>query len=127
MQEELEAGKTLEETAAGSVLSAEMSALIKKHEEEMMKLREEMEEANKARDKAWQKELNDELAGLKKDVQRLIAGIGQLKQPPYVRFFRPVHDFTKRILYKFVFDDAGRSRAGRGGRHAWWSSARRCR
>jgi hypothetical protein len=86
MQEELEMGMTLEETAAGAQLSADLSAIIKKHEEEMTKLRKEMEEANKARDKAWQKELNDMIVGLRDDVERSITSKEQLAQPPYVRF-----------------------------------------
>jgi hypothetical protein len=59
MQEELDEGKALEETAAGSELSAELSAAIKKHKTEMKKLREEMEGAMKAKDRAWQKKLDD--------------------------------------------------------------------
>jgi hypothetical protein len=82
MQEELKAGKTLEETEAGSQLSGDLSALIKKHEAEMKKLREEMEDAMEARDKAWQKELNGMIAGLMEDVKRYTAGKEQLKQPP---------------------------------------------
>jgi flagellar biosynthesis chaperone FliJ len=86
MQEELETGMTLEQTAAGSQLSAELDAIIKKHEAEMKKMREEMEGVRKAKDEVWQKcqELNGELAKLKGDVAKLIASKEQLKRPPYV-------------------------------------------
>jgi hypothetical protein len=42
VQEEMREGKTLEETAAGAELAAEMKALIDKHRAEMKELKEEM-------------------------------------------------------------------------------------
>jgi hypothetical protein len=85
MQEELnEPGVTLEQTSAGSQLSEDLGALIKKHDTEMKKVREEMEEAMKAKDKAWQKELKDELAKLKEDNAKAAKSKEALKNPPYV-------------------------------------------
>jgi hypothetical protein len=84
MQEELKAGMTLEQTAAGSQLSTDLDSLRKKHEAEMKNMRREMEDAMKAKDDAWQKELNDELAKLKEERARLIASMEQLKNRPYV-------------------------------------------
>jgi hypothetical protein len=97
MQEELQTGKTLEETAAGAQLSADLSDKIKKHKLEMKKLREEMEDAMKAKDKAWQKELNDELAGLKEKMERSIASKEQLKKQPYVHIFDPCATSLKKF------------------------------
>jgi gas vesicle protein len=94
MQEELETGMTLEETAAGAELSADLSATIKKHKAEIKKLREEMKEARKAKDRAWQKELNDELARLKENVERLAASKEQLT---YVHFFDAYTTSLKRF------------------------------
>jgi hypothetical protein len=101
MQEELKAGMTLEQTAAGSQLSAHLDALRKKHEAEMKKLREEMEDAMRAKDDAWKKELNDELAKLREDRAKLMEDMEQLKNRPYVLLFRLVHDLTKMVLSQF--------------------------
>jgi hypothetical protein len=87
MQEELEAGMTLEQTAAGSQLSGDLDALRKRHEAEMKNIRSEMADATKAKDEAWQKVLNDELARLREDNARLTNSIEELKRPPYVLFF----------------------------------------
>jgi hypothetical protein len=89
MQEELKPPRitTLEQTAAGSQLNDDLGALIKKHEAEMKKAREEMEEAVKAKDKAWQKVLSDELAKLKEDMTRAAESKEALKKPPYVPLF----------------------------------------
>jgi hypothetical protein len=85
MQEELkEPGVTLEQTSAGSQLSNDLAAMIKKHEAEMKKVREEMEEAVKAKDKALQKELRDELEKLKEDKAKAAESKEGLKKPPYV-------------------------------------------
>jgi DNA repair exonuclease SbcCD ATPase subunit len=110
MQEELVAGMTLEQTAAGSQLSADMDALIKKHEAEMKKVREELEDVRKAKDEVWQKflELSRELAKLKKDVARLTASKEQLKKPPYVLLFltrtRPHRMFSESSTARGWFD-----------------------
>ena len=83
IQEELaKPGATLEQTAAGAQLSADLDALTKKQEAEMKKVREEMKDAAKANDETWKKELDDELARLKEDMERSTASKRQLKQPP---------------------------------------------
>src|SRR5262249_41729323 len=53
IQIELSQGKTIEETAAGAELRAEIIKLQTKHEEEMEALRKEME----TNDKIWEEEL----------------------------------------------------------------------
>src|ERR1700755_3042624 len=88
MQEELKTpGVTLEQTAAGSQLSDDLSAMIKKHEAEMKKVREEMEEAVKAKDEALHKELLEELAKLKEDKAKAAESKEGLKKPPNVPLF----------------------------------------
>jgi hypothetical protein len=87
MQEELAAGMTLEQTAAGSQLSADLDALIMNHEAEMKKVLEEMQDAINAKDEAWQRELSDELAKFKEDMTRSFASKEQLKKPMYVLLF----------------------------------------
>jgi hypothetical protein len=85
IQEELaKPGATLEQTAAGSQLSTDLDAMIKRHEKEMKKLREEIAGAIKAKDKDLQNELDDELAKRKEEVERSQASKEQLKKPPYV-------------------------------------------
>ncbi|KAI0292778.1 P-loop containing nucleoside triphosphate hydrolase protein [Russula brevipes] len=85
IQEELaKPGATLEQTAAGSQLSTDLDAMIKRHEKEMKKLREEIADAIKAKDKDLQIELDDELAKRKDEVERSQASKEQLKKPPYV-------------------------------------------
>jgi hypothetical protein len=97
IQEELKAGKTLEETAAGSLLGADLSALIKKHEAELKKLHEELQEAIKAGDKAWQRDVTDSIAESEGTVKRSTASKEHLKKPPYV-LFRPAHNLTKNVF-----------------------------
>jgi hypothetical protein len=88
MQEELtKPGATLEQTSAGSQLSEDLGAIIKKHEAEMKKVREEMEDAMKAKDEALQKEHRDELARLMEDKTRTTESKEKLKNPPYVPLF----------------------------------------
>ena len=97
-----EPGVTLEQTAAGSQLSADLDALIKKHEVEMKKLRDEMDEALKAKDEASRKELDDALAKLREDMRRTTESREQLKRPPYVPlFFYLYAELTKEVLWKF--------------------------
>ena len=88
IQEELSnPGVTLAQTAAGSQLSVDLDAIIKGHEEEIRKMRKEMQDALEARNNAWQKELISEIAKLKEDVKKVTDGREQLKQPPYVPLF----------------------------------------
>jgi hypothetical protein len=76
MQEELnEPGVTLEQTSAGSQLSEDLGALIKK------------EEAMKAKDKAWQKERRDEIAKLKEDETRATESAHRQDPGPQCRIF----------------------------------------
>jgi hypothetical protein len=82
MQEELKAGMTLEGTAAGSLLSADLGAQIKEHEAELKKLREELEDAIKAGDKVWQKDVTDSIGESEETVKRSTASREQLKKPP---------------------------------------------
>jgi hypothetical protein len=82
MQEELKAGMTLEETAAGAQLSADLIDSIKSREAEMKKLQEELQDAIKAGDKAWQKDVTDTIGELEENVKRSIAIREQLKKPP---------------------------------------------
>jgi predicted phage gp36 major capsid-like protein len=99
MQEELETGMTLEQTAAGSQLSADLDASIMEHEAEMNKVLEEMEDAMNAKDEAWQRERSDELAKLKEDMTRSFASKERLRNRCTVcSFFRPVHDLTEKVL-----------------------------
>jgi Skp family chaperone for outer membrane proteins len=78
---------TLEQTAAGSQLGADLDAMIKKHEVEIKKLHEEMEEAAKAKDEDWQKELYGELRRLERDMKRATKSKGYLNRRPYVPVF----------------------------------------
>jgi flagellar biosynthesis chaperone FliJ len=95
IQEELKAGMTLEQTAAGSQLSADLDVVITTLRAEIKKVRKEMEDAIKAKDKAWHKVLNDELWKLKEDMSRSFASKEQLSRPPYVPLFQLVNDLTK--------------------------------
>ncbi|KJZ70206.1 hypothetical protein HIM_10392 [Hirsutella minnesotensis 3608] len=57
IQREMASGKTLDETAAGREVQADMEAIKRKYEEEMADLREEMEEARRAHDVRAQEEI----------------------------------------------------------------------
>jgi len=61
-------GKTLEETAAGSVQSKEVEALIEKHKKELNDIRDEMKEAHRKGDQAL-KELMEERDNLVKKLE----------------------------------------------------------
>lgn len=78
IQIELSHGATLESTGAGSELSAEMTKLIKKHEDEMNKLKEEMHEAIALKDETWKKELEQERASLARMIADLVMAVNQL-------------------------------------------------
>jgi hypothetical protein len=87
IQEELsKPGATLEQTAAGSQLSMDLDAMIEKHEKEIKKLREEIADATKAKDKDLKFELYDQLTSQEEEVKRSQASKEQLKKPPYVPF-----------------------------------------
>ncbi|OBZ65150.1 hypothetical protein A0H81_14861 [Grifola frondosa] len=74
LQEEIvDEHKSLAETAAGCQISAELDALIAKHEREMRELRAEMEEALRTKDAAARAEIEairQEQEDLKKEMQR---------------------------------------------------------
>jgi chromosome segregation ATPase len=84
IQEELaKPGATLEQTAAGSQLSTDLDAMIKKHEKEMKRLREEIADAIKASQNEA-RQLRQRLAILEEQVERSRASKKHLKKPPYV-------------------------------------------
>jgi uncharacterized phage infection (PIP) family protein YhgE len=84
IQEELaKSGATLEQTAAGSQLGTDLDAMIKKHEKDMKKLREDLTYAIKASQNEL-RELREHLARLEEQVKRSQASKKQLKKPPYV-------------------------------------------
>ncbi|KAN0097942.1 hypothetical protein V8E55_002388, partial [Tylopilus felleus] len=60
IQKELEAGMTLGNTSAGTVLTAEMQEMQKKHNKELVELKRDIEEAAKANDLALRAELAEE-------------------------------------------------------------------
>ncbi|KAG6370908.1 hypothetical protein JVT61DRAFT_10932 [Boletus reticuloceps] len=70
IQRELEAGMTLGTTSAGTVLTAEMREMQKKHEKELADLKREMEEATKANDLALRAELAEERKALEQKMVR---------------------------------------------------------
>jgi hypothetical protein len=70
IQLEMHGGKTLEETAAGSELAAEMKKLMDKHNSEMKNLKEEMAEAIAAKDEALKKELEAEVIKMQEQMTK---------------------------------------------------------
>ena len=70
IQLEMRDGKTLEETAAGSELAAELKKLMDKHNSEMNNLKEEMTEAIAAKDEALKKELEAERTKMQKEMTK---------------------------------------------------------
>ena len=70
IQVEMRNGKTLEETAAGSELAAEMKKLMDKHSSEMKNLKEEMAEAIAAKDEALKKELEAERTKMQQEMKK---------------------------------------------------------
>ena len=70
IQVEMREGKKVEETAAGTELTAEMNKLIEKHTTEMKGLRKEMEEAIAEKDEELRKELEEERARLRQEMEK---------------------------------------------------------
>jgi hypothetical protein len=68
IQIEMHSGKTLEETAAGSELAAELKKLMDKHSKEMKDLKEEMVVAVAEKDEALKKELEAERSKMQKEI-----------------------------------------------------------
>ncbi|KAI0292815.1 hypothetical protein BC826DRAFT_1105405 [Russula brevipes] len=86
IQDELaKPGATLGQTAAGSQLNTDHGAIIKRQEKMIRRLLEDKAEAIKANDKDWQKDLDDQLAKRKEQVERSEATQEQLKKPPSKR------------------------------------------
>ena len=101
IQEELsKPGATLEQTTAGSQLSADLSATIKKLEEKIKIMQKEMEDVTIANDKAWQKRLDDELANF----ARLNEAKAKLKKPPYA----PLSFFDSHTISLKEFSESSR-------------------
>ncbi|KAF8133158.1 P-loop containing nucleoside triphosphate hydrolase protein [Mycena galopus ATCC 62051] len=69
IQLEMSDGKTLEETAAGSELAAELKKLMDKHSSEIKNLEEEIAEAIAAKDEALKKELEAERMKMQKQMK----------------------------------------------------------
>lgn len=70
IQLEMRDGKTLEETAAGSELAAELKKLVDKHSKEMKDLKEEMAVAIAEKDEALKKELEAERIKMQKEIAK---------------------------------------------------------
>ena len=70
IQIEMHDGKTLEETAAGSELAAELKKLVDKHGKEMKNLNEEMVVAIAEKDEALKKELEAERSKMQKEIAK---------------------------------------------------------
>jgi len=64
-------GMNISETGAGEELQKEYAALIKKHEREMRKLRNEMEEAMRKKDEETRMELGMEIERLQRETDKL--------------------------------------------------------
>ncbi|KAN0097943.1 hypothetical protein V8E55_002389, partial [Tylopilus felleus] len=87
IQKELEAGMTLGNTSAGTVLTAEMQEMQKKHNKELAGLKREMEDAAKANDLALRAELAEErrtlehkMARAEEDRERLARTLNQARE-----------------------------------------------
>jgi len=70
IQIEMSNGKTLEETAVGSELAAELKKLGDKHSKEMKNLKEEMTVAIAEKDEALKKELEAERSKMQKEIAK---------------------------------------------------------
>ena len=80
IQAELDEGKTLEETAAGSVLKEEMTTLVEKHKIEMQALQEEIEAATKAKQAELLAELEKERLKTEQQMLKIQEDLNTLKQ-----------------------------------------------
>ncbi|KDQ53047.1 hypothetical protein JAAARDRAFT_72807 [Jaapia argillacea MUCL 33604] len=70
IQTEMDEGKGVAETSAGSELSQELRALITKHQNQMRELRQELAEALQERDMRLKRELDVERSKLEHEVKR---------------------------------------------------------
>ena len=80
IQVELDEGKTLEETRAGSVLKEEITALAEKHKVDMQALQEEIEEATKAKQEELLAELKEERQRTEQQMLKIQEDLNKLKQ-----------------------------------------------
>jgi len=71
--------KDISQTCAGEELDRELSAQVKKHQEEMRQLREEMEQAIKDRDAEIRRELEAERVKMQKKIEKLEKDINNLR------------------------------------------------
>ena len=80
IQIELDEGKTLEETRAGSVLKEEMIALAEKHKVDMQTLQKEIEEATKTRQAELLAELEEERQMMQEQMLKLQENFNKLER-----------------------------------------------
>ena len=84
IQVELDEGKTLEETRAGSVLKEEITALAEKHKVDMQDLRKEIEEATKTKQAELLAELEEERMKTEQQMLKIQEDLDKLKQQQMV-------------------------------------------
>jgi hypothetical protein len=70
-RELVDEGKDIKDTAAGETINGELNRLIKRHEEEMNALREEMAQALKEKDEQTRKELAEESRKIKEQMEQM--------------------------------------------------------
>ena len=80
IQIELDEGRTLEETRAGSVLKEEMIALAEKHKVDMQALQREIEEATKTKQAELLAELEEERQKTEQQMLRIQEDLNKLMQ-----------------------------------------------
>lgn len=79
IQAELDEGKTLEETGAGSVLKEEMIALVEKHKVDMQALQKEIEEAAMTKQAELLAELEEERQKTQEQMLKIQEDLNKLK------------------------------------------------
>jgi hypothetical protein len=85
IQVELDEGKTLEETGAGSVLKEEITALVEKHKVDMQALQKEIEEATMTRQAELLAELEEERQKTEQQMLKIQEDLNKLKQQTGVK------------------------------------------
>jgi hypothetical protein len=80
IQVELDEGRTLEETGAGSVLKEEMTALAEKHKADIQALQKEIEEATKTKQAELLAELEEERQKTEQQMLKIQEDFNKLKQ-----------------------------------------------
>ena len=79
-REMVDEGKAIVDTAAGDVVNREINALIRKHQDEMKKLRDEMLQAMKDKDDVTRRELEDERQRMVEERRRLLEQMEMVKE-----------------------------------------------